>query len=563
MSESQDKSEKEFGFWSIERRIKLTYQIAILGSAICVFYIIFDFYNEAYAYLPYYFILLVGSGLCMLLLKFGKVTLAKTILLTSGVLLLGVFAAWETAETGLFMYFLVVGVAAFTIFGTEEKSSAIAIGLFSTAVFYVVYFTDLIQLEEIELSESYISSSFFINFCVSLGALMTMIYHIMAISVKYERKMKKSNEEMVRLANDLSESKNRFELAIKGSSVGIWDWDVINDKLFLSPLLIDRLNYPAEKYVNMSSEKINRVVHPEDQSKVRAALAAHISDRQPYLLECRLRRGDNTYFWGLLSGQAEWNSQGKATRMVGTVVEIDDLKKAFELMENQNELLEKTNEELDRFVYSTSHDLKAPLSSILGLVKIAEQSESKKEINECLSMIENRAITLNKFIGEIIDYSRNTRLDVNVEEIVLAPLIDELISGLSYYEQSNKIQFLNEVGDIKVLSDKSRLKVILNNLLANAIKYHDVTAVKNPFVKVSLSTNQGSVSINVSDNGTGISEQYQERIFDMFYRASVTSEGSGLGLYIAKEMVTKIGGDLSVKSVLNEGSTFTLDLPNS
>ncbi len=564
MTRSSDTVEEDFSIWSTERRIKLTRQIAVLSCLICLFYLAFDFLNGAFAYLPYYFILLTGSLTSIILLRYNRVTLAKIILLLSGTLLLGILASWETAETGLFMYFLVVGVAAFTIFGTEEKISAIAIGLFSVVVFYIVYFTDLLSFEQIPLSQAYIQSSFFINFCVCLVALMTIMYHIMTLSVKYERKMVKAQKEMMRLTTDLRESKSRFELAIQGSSVGIWDWDVVNDKLFISPLMVELLNYPEEKYQNMTSEKINRVIHPEDQNKVKKTLEEHLKNKLSFILECRLRKGDDTYIWILLSGQAQWDENGRPLRMVGTIVDVDDLKMALQKMEEQNTLLEKANEELDRFVYSTSHDLKAPLSSILGLVGIAEKSKDIGEIHECLKMIEKGALTLNGFISEIIDYSRNTRLAVENEEVRLKELVDDIVEGLQFFDKSDQIKFEIDIPkDLVIFTDKGRIKIILNNLITNAIKYQDFESGKKPYVRVAAKEEYHRMIIRVEDNGMGINRDFHNKIFDMFYRASEKSEGSGLGLYIAKEMSTKINAKLWLESEPGKGSAFHIKLPLS
>ena len=158
---------------------------------------------------------------------------------------------------------------------------------------------------------------------------------------------------------ELIANKIRFDLAIKGSSVGIWDWNIEVSHLFLSPLLVKMLNYTQEMYENMSRSNFDKFIHPEDQSEFHLAFDNHLEKHEPFHYECRLKKEDGSYIWALISGQAQWNVEGDPIRIIGTVVNIDELKDAFTKLEDQNIQLEKANNELDRFVYSTSHDLRA------------------------------------------------------------------------------------------------------------------------------------------------------------------------------------------------------------
>lgn len=566
MSEKKNHSGTEFstdtfGVWALEKRIRLTRQIAFLAISIALFYLVFDYLNEALEYIPYYFILLIGSGACLILLKIRRYTAAKMTMMLSGVTLLAILASWETSETGVFMYFLVVAVASLTIFGAEEKKSAFIIIGASIGGFYIVYFTDLIQFEQIPLTRSYIEQSFLINFCICVIALVTMVFHILNISRNYEQKMHNSQLSLIKLTEELTESRKRFELAIQGSSVGIWDWDIQNDNLFISPLLLKMLDYTEDRTAEMTSQRLFRILHPDDIERFKFTLNDHFNNGAPFRIECRLKKADGSYLWVLDTGQAQWDKKGNAIRMVGTVLDIDDRRKAFKTVEEQNELLAKTNEELDRFVYSTSHDLKAPLSSILGLINVAEMSNDPQEFSDILGKMRKRVGALNGFIAEIIDYSRNTRLDVESSPIELKDLILEVIDSLKYYEDSQRITINIELDDDLVInSDRGRLKIILNNLIANAIKYHNKNQ-DNPFIKIQWEFKDGLGVIKIVDNGTGIEADLQDKVFNMFFRASESSEGSGLGLYIAKEMTEKIAGQLSFESVTGEGTSFFVHIP--
>lgn len=225
----------------------------------------------------------------------------------------------------------------------------------------------------------------------------------------------------------------------------------------------------------------------------------------------------------------------------------------------KNAELQKVNDELDRFVYSVSHDLRSPLSSIMGLTNIARLSNDRDELDQILTMIQGRVKAQDHFIREIIDYSRNTRTETAAEPVHLKPLVDEVVEALKFSHNADKIEFRKFIADHTVLiSDKIRLTVILSNLIGNAIKYHDYRKGM-PFIEIGYNEDQSF--IYVQDNGMGVQTEHQEKIFNMFYRGSDRSSGSGLGLFITKEAVTKLGGVLTLDSVYGEGSTFTVILP--
>jgi signal transduction histidine kinase len=226
-----------------------------------------------------------------------------------------------------------------------------------------------------------------------------------------------------------------------------------------------------------------------------------------------------------------------------------------------NELLTKTNRELDRFVYSASHDLKAPLSSVLGLIEIADRTQDPEELKACLQMMRTRVHNLDGFIKDITDYSRNTRLEVKKEKINVLSLVQDSVDGLRYAEGFETIYFkYNIPPNLEIVSDKARLKVVLNNLIANALKYHD-RAKDQPLIEVAAQIQENSFRVEVNDNGIGIDPVHIGNIFDMFYRASEKSTGSGLGLYIVKESLEKLMGTIAVDSTTGVGSRFTVTLP--
>lgn len=230
------------------------------------------------------------------------------------------------------------------------------------------------------------------------------------------------------------------------------------------------------------------------------------------------------------------------------------------LTKEKNIQLQKVNAELDRFVYSASHDLRAPLSSMLGLIQLAQRTTNPVEVEEYLKLMKGRIHHLDDFIREIIDYSRNERMEVIRQPVNIYQLVEETSSNLKHLEGAEGIHVQNDLpADWVIPTDSMRVKIVLNNLLNNAIKYHDPNKDIR-FIRISASRGQEPPTISIQDNGIGISEEHVDKVFKMFYRASDKSKGSGLGLYIVKETLGQLGGSISIQSRLGEGSTFTIAL---
>lgn len=232
-----------------------------------------------------------------------------------------------------------------------------------------------------------------------------------------------------------------------------------------------------------------------------------------------------------------------------------------ELMDSNIEL-KKLNEEMDRFVYSTSHDLRAPLLSILGLLNIIESENTQYDIKGYLKLLRDSTVKLDRFISDIIDYSRNTRLEINSVEVDFASVIDESFKHLNYMPGCSTLLKLINIDDhAKLYTDDRRLSIIFNNLISNAIKYQKPD-IEDSFVNIEAEITATELKVEIEDNGVGIEEKYLDNIFDMFYRASPEAKGSGLGLYIVQETLEKLSGSIEVESTYGQGTKFTVTIPN-
>lgn len=227
-------------------------------------------------------------------------------------------------------------------------------------------------------------------------------------------------------------------------------------------------------------------------------------------------------------------------------------------LKQTQEELQIRNSELNNFVYKVSHDLRAPLSSIKGLLYLAKY---EKGPDEYLIRIEESIDKLDGFIRNVLSHSRNLNTTPIVDNISFNTLIDQCFSELSYLPEIKRVKKEISISEIFFSNDSVRLFEIFRNMISNAIKYQDFEK-DNSFIKVNVSIDDKKAQIVIEDNGIGIEEDHLKKIFDMFYRASEKSDGSGIGLYIVYQAVKKLKGKIRVESKLGVGTKFIIQIPN-
>ncbi|MDN5202876.1 HAMP domain-containing sensor histidine kinase [Fulvivirgaceae bacterium BMA10] len=242
--------------------------------------------------------------------------------------------------------------------------------------------------------------------------------------------------------------------------------------------------------------------------------------------------------------------------------QFHEIEQKNSLLETQNEDLKNLNEELDRFIYSVAHDLKSPLSSLTGLVHLAKKDIKAIGKEYYFDMMEGSISKLLNFIKDIVDYTRNKRMDLEIEEIDMDLLIRNIFNQYRFIEGREKIiKRIKIERGVPFYTDERRFNMVVTNIISNAFQYFDPNK-KASFIEVRGNINQKHLCLEIEDNGRGINQEYLPKIFDMFYRASESSKGSGLGLFIVSETVKILGGKVSVRSSEGEGTTFRLELPN-
>lgn len=255
----------------------------------------------------------------------------------------------------------------------------------------------------------------------------------------------------------------------------------------------------------------------------------------------------------------------KPWRDADIITAVDEANKYYmvnAMLSVKNEELQKAYDELDKFAYSVTHDMRGPLLSILGAVDVAQQIDDIAEIREMLGLMAKSVKKLDNFIKDMHDYYNLKRAELQIAELDFNELVREMEDIYRITANVTGVQFTTNVTQSETFRcDKMSLKIILNNLLSNAFKYQRKNN-DNKLVELDIEVVRGLATIRVKDNGIGIHESHTGEIFNMFFRATSEEIGSGFGLYNVKDALSKINGEIKIDSVLGSGTTFTVTIPN-
>lgn len=256
----------------------------------------------------------------------------------------------------------------------------------------------------------------------------------------------------------------------------------------------------------------------------------------------------------ILTGLVTFIIAKMVNRLKNSLIEANH---AQEKLKKQNEELNIKNELLDQFIYRSAHDMKGPLSSILGLVNVTSYDISDAQsVTDNLDRIVGNVNRLENYLTNIVDFSMTSKVEQKYDNINFRDLANQVFEN---FKDTDNCKLIVE-SDCEFMQDSERLTAILNNLMSNSIKYRDPD--KNSLeVKIRCQLTEGWVRIEISDNGVGISKDKIDDIFGLFYRGDERSDGSGLGLYLAQMSVEKLGGKIAVSSEVGLGTTFSISLP--
>jgi PAS domain S-box-containing protein len=362
--------------------------------------------------------------------------------------------------------------------------------------------------------------------------------------------------------NELIKTNSRFELITSHSGIGIWDWNPATNRSVWNDTMFALFEASPSEELDNYSLFINSI-HPEDKDRTLEDAQKVLDGKAEFINhEYRIvlpNSGETRYIQSLIV--AEKGISGNVVRVVGSVVDITETRVFEDTLIEKNRQLEKINQELDQFVYSVSHDLRSPLMSIKGLVSVMELSLQNEELmRQYLTLVDQSVGRLDETILEILDYSKNSRIEIQYDEFDIQELVEEIFQDHSHYSNP-PIDFRFTLhGNQLVNSDKLRIATLLKNFIGNSVKYRN-KQIDNPFVCVRIENRDNCLKLIVEDNGEGISSENQKKVFNMFYRASNSSSGTGLGLYICQEIINKMGGNINLHSELQKGTTIQLTLP--
>lgn len=540
---------------SIEQ--KATFKTAILRGyitlvpiAISILYFFIDSYNNLDRGQPYYIIVVVFSLLSLYLNRKQRYTAANFVLLSTTNAIIFLFAASDIHRMGIQIFIVTNALAALVLFGINKIYFGFFFFLVSITLFFVAYFFPFSVIPTSPYNNSQLLFNFSVNFCIGVGACALVTYSLMRTNHIFEKSLLTTTDE-------LTKSRNRTDMVLESVNAGIYEWYTNTGAIEVSPAWKKLLGYEANEIMVVDMDFYFSILHPDDHTRAQQIMNTHFQTQAPYSNEVRMRKKDGEYIWLLDSGQSKFDVAGKPIVTIGSIINVNERKQAEEQVRVQNDLLQKANKELDQFVYSVSHDLRAPLSSIQGLTTIYNLTNSQEERDTIVKLITDRSVAMDTFIKDVLQYSRNARTEVLATNVQLYELVQQVCDGLTFMTGFTNTELILDINKKTiVVTDGDRLKVILSNLIGNAIKYSKPYEKTNVTVRAGIHTS--GWFLKVEDNGIGIAQEHQAKVFNMFYQANESGNGTGLGLYIVQEAVQKLQGHISLQSELGIGTSISI-----
>lgn len=358
--------------------------------------------------------------------------------------------------------------------------------------------------------------------------------------------------------NQLRIHEEKYRNIIENMNIGLVEVDLDNIIIYANQTFCVMSAYTQDELKERSLKDIIPVINHDHKTLKRSNKRENFYGS--YEIEIQNKKGEKR--WWFISGAPNYNDKGKLIGSISVHLDITNQKRIEDNLNAANINLKKINSELDTFVYRVSHDLRTPLVSIISLAELLKGSgiSALGDRNmELINLISKSAHRLDNSIKEILHYSKNARLDLDIGEVNIQELVFSVYNDIKYVNAD--IDFINDFNGIEVIyTDKLRLETILKNVLGNAIKYQDPLKTAK-YISFFMSKTEKYYHIEVKDNGIGMSEDSVSKVFEMFYRGTNSSEGTGLGMFIVKEIVSKLKGEISVQSEINVGTIFKLKLP--
>jgi PAS domain S-box-containing protein len=230
---------------------------------------------------------------------------------------------------------------------------------------------------------------------------------------------------------------------------------------------------------------------------------------------------------------------------------------------NLDEQLHYKVKELNTFMYKSTHDLRSPLVSVMGLIELAKSATKDVELIQYFNMIDESVHKMDQLLIDLVKIVNVSQGKLSTDEINFNTIIDEIVASLGYRTEFSEVVFKRHISeDFVFKTDRRLLYSIMQNLIDNALKYRSLRKGIESVIIINVSTHEHLARIGITDNGMGIPEKIQDKVFDMFYRGTTEAQGTGLGLYIVKTTVEKLGGKISLNSLPDKGTCFNISIPS-
>lgn len=321
----------------------------------------------------------------------------------------------------------------------------------------------------------------------------------------------------------------------------------------VNPALCELLGYSREKLL---SEPVNSFVHPEDVG-LTSKHRDKIREGKPLL------NFENRYI----------TKEGKTVWLSWTSIPIYDEELVYAIAKNvthrkkheeeRNRLLSEltqTNQRLKQLTYTTSHDLRSPVSNLLSVFNLIDTSTIKdEETLEFFDLLKTASLNLKKTLDNYVDdLHQEESLHIKITELNIRDVLDSVMQSIQSFIRDSKTVFRIHLDDFEVITfNRSYLESIFLNLITNSIKYAHPD--RNPVISITAKKDKGNKKLLFSDNGRGFdSDKVQEKVFGLHQKFHDHADSKGIGLYLVHNHITNLGGKISVESKVNKGTTFTL-----
>jgi len=366
----------------------------------------------------------------------------------------------------------------------------------------------------------------------------------------------------------LREAQERFERAVNGTQDGLFDVDVVNNKVWFSQRYRQMLGYDPDQQFTL--RELRALMHPDDENPLLAAFTTQLRDRAQFDVQLRMRKQSGDWLWVRTRSTAQFGRNGKPIRLSGSIQDYSEAHAAREALERATAEAEAANAAKSTFLATMSHEIRTPMNGIIGMTGLLFDTQLDRQQREYANTIRSSADALLHVINDVLDFSKIEagKLDIDMNDMDLRACVEDVGALMALQAAAKDVELVvdirPEVPDL-VRGDAQRIRQCLLNLLGNAVKFTERGEIIVEVCVLAQQSGKSLMQFSVRDTGIGLSPEQRAQLFQPFTQAdsSTTRQfgGTGLGLSIVKRLVEMMDGKVGVESELGVGSTFWFTLP--